>query len=307
MLPGLETLNCQNMAVPMEVMQHVVRVESSYNPFAIGVVGGHLMRQPKNLPEALATVKMLETGGYNFSLGLAQVNRYNLNKYGLNSYQKAFEACPNLKAGSAILAECYHRLGGDWGKSFSCYYSGNSITGFRHGYVQKIYSSMRKSYTPVQQVAVSGAIPVVSKASRRVVEVKHHPMYATATIEGSVPAVSRTSAALIPVPVPTKNRAIAALQPIEQASSQPLSKMQRIIASYRQPDPSSFALTAVPPQTATPAVLADNGNTVSSLELQSAAVAQVQTGPLREPPVLLQPTNASPEAAGAAQKSAFVF
>ena len=74
--------------------------------------------------------------------GLSQVNRYNLGKYGLDSYEKAFEPCANRTAGSKILAECYHRAGGDWGKSFSCYYSGNFSTGFRHGYVQKIYACL---------------------------------------------------------------------------------------------------------------------------------------------------------------------
>src|SRR5687767_6131610 len=124
MLPGLELIGCVGLAVPANVMHHVVRVESSYNPYAIGVVGGRLLRKPKNLAEALATVRMLESRGYNFSLGLAQVNRYNLSKYGLDSYEKAFQTCPNLQAGSRILAECYNRAGKDWGKSFSCYYSG---------------------------------------------------------------------------------------------------------------------------------------------------------------------------------------
>jgi type IV secretion system protein VirB1 len=142
-LPGMELMGCPELAVPAGVMHHVVRVESSFNPYAIGVVGGRLARQPANLPEAVATARMLESRGYNFSLGLAQVNRYNLSKYGLASYEQAFQACPNLKAGSRILAECHERAGHDWGKSFSCYYSGNFVTGFRQGYVQKIYASMR--------------------------------------------------------------------------------------------------------------------------------------------------------------------
>ena len=78
MLPGLEMMACPEMAVSMDVMQHVINVESSSNPYAIGVVGGALVRQPKALDEALATVRMLEEKGYNFSIGLAQVNRYNL-------------------------------------------------------------------------------------------------------------------------------------------------------------------------------------------------------------------------------------
>lgn len=146
MLPGLEMMmGCPNLAVPAEVMQHVVNVESSHNPFAIGVVGGQLARQPQNLGEALATVRMLEEKGYNFSVGLAQVNRANFGKYGLDSYEKAFDLCSNLAVGARILSDCYASSGSDWGKAFSCYYSGNFVTGYRDGYVQKIYDSINRS------------------------------------------------------------------------------------------------------------------------------------------------------------------
>ncbi|MBO9880169.1 lytic transglycosylase domain-containing protein [Xanthomonas sp. D-109] len=155
----MELLSCPEMAVPAEVMQHVVRVESSHNPFAIGVVGGRLVRQPQNLSEAVATARMLEEKGYNFSLGLGQVNRYNLIKYGLDTYEKAFRTCPNLQAASKILAECYSRSGGNWGKSFSCYYSGNFETGYRHGYVQKVYASINQGRALAASTA--GAIPVI--------------------------------------------------------------------------------------------------------------------------------------------------
>jgi type IV secretion system protein VirB1 len=159
----MEMMACQNLAVPAEVMQHVVNVESSRNPFAIGVVGGQLVRQPQNLGEAVATVNMLEQKGYNYSLGVAQVNRANLGKYGLNSYAKAFEVCPNLVAGSQILAQCYASAGGDWGKAFSCYYSGDFTTGYQDGYVQKILDSMARQSAatganaiPIQLVDTSG-------------------------------------------------------------------------------------------------------------------------------------------------------
>jgi|GEM_PF-297454 type IV secretion system protein VirB1 len=148
-------LDCPDLSVPHEVMQHVVHVESSRNPFAIGVVGGYLASQPKSLEEALAAVRQLKEEGYNFSVGIAQVNRYNLAKYGLNTYAEAFDVCLNLRAGSRILRECYDRAQ-DWGKAFSCYYSGNFATGFEHGYVQKIFASMRK----VQFALVAQAEPV---------------------------------------------------------------------------------------------------------------------------------------------------
>lgn len=161
MLPGLEMMACADLAVPAEVMRHVVNVESSFNPFAIGVVGGRLARQPKNLAEAVSTSRMLEREGYNFSLGIAQVNRYNLNRHGLDSYEKAFNVCPNLQAGSRILAECYARSGQDWGKAFSCYYSGNFTTGFRHGYVDKVMTSWRGVGGQNMQAVATTAIPVI--------------------------------------------------------------------------------------------------------------------------------------------------
>ena len=163
MLPGIEMMACTDLAVPNEVMRHVVQVESSFNPYAIGVVGGRLARQPKNLGEALSTTRMLEREGFNFSLGIAQVNRYNLAKQGLDTYEKAFGICPNVQAGSRILAECYKRSGQDWGKAFSCYYSGNFTTGFRHGYVDKVIASWRGA-TVAQGVS---AIPVIRTQAPR--------------------------------------------------------------------------------------------------------------------------------------------
>lgn len=160
MLPGMELMGCTDLAVPPEVMQHVVRVESSFNPYAIGVVGGRLARQPQNLAEAVSTARMLEREGYNFSLGLAQVNRYNLAPQGLATYERAFEMCPNLQAGSRILAECYGRSGKDWGKAFSCYYSGNFVTGYRHGYVQKVVASWR-------QATGAASAPAIAVVDRR--------------------------------------------------------------------------------------------------------------------------------------------
>jgi type IV secretion system protein VirB1 len=123
--------------VSPQTMAAVVKVESSYNPYAIGVVGGYLKKQPTTLEEALATVKELADQGYNFSVGLAQVNRYNFEKYNL-TFETAFNPCENLRAGSEILKECYVRAlkkhdndqQASLRAAFSCYYSGNFLRGF---------------------------------------------------------------------------------------------------------------------------------------------------------------------------------
>jgi type IV secretion system protein VirB1 len=157
MIPGLELAACGPLAVPAEVMEHVVHVESSRNPFAIGVVGGRLLRQPRSLAEASATMRMLEENGYNYSIGLAQVNRINFERFGLDSPEKGFDVCNNLAAGASILSECLQRHEGRWGDAFSCYYSGNARTGYEHGYVQKVFGAMA---TAQGETATASAIPL---------------------------------------------------------------------------------------------------------------------------------------------------
>lgn len=149
-------MDCPNLHVPPEVMRHVVNVESGHNPYAIGVVDGRLERQPRNLREAVATARMLEERGRNYSLGAAQVNRANLKKTGLDTYERAFDYCANLTAGSKILSGCFQRAGHDWSKAFSCYYSGNFVTGFKHGYVQRVVKSMAKTH-PADDLAAKAA------------------------------------------------------------------------------------------------------------------------------------------------------
>lgn len=117
-----------------DTLQAVARVESRFNPYAIGVVRGALKRQPKTYEQAVAAAKMLHAQGRNFSMGLMQVNRYNLKAYGLD-YETVFHPCKNIQAGAAILVDCFKRAGGrsqeHLQKAFSCYYSGNFRTGFR--------------------------------------------------------------------------------------------------------------------------------------------------------------------------------
>lgn len=135
------------LEVHQRTMQKVVAVESGGNPYAIGVVGGRLERQPRTLHEAVATAHALEEAGWNYSVGLAQVNRTHFRRLGW-SLTAAFDPCGNLRAGAAILRDCY--LATTRRKvttreqqqairdALSCYYSGNFTRGYQLGYVQKV-------------------------------------------------------------------------------------------------------------------------------------------------------------------------
>lgn len=137
----------------------LVAVESAFNPWAIGVVGGYLKRQPRHRTEALATALALQGAGRNFSVGLGQINLGNFLRLGL-SLESAFEPCSNLAALQTVLSECFERARRKSSRTsaeqaalraaLSCYYSGNFTTGFRHGYVRKVVSAARKPL-PISQ------------------------------------------------------------------------------------------------------------------------------------------------------------
>ena len=137
--------------VHADTARALVSVESAFNPWAIGVVGGALVRQPRHRAEALATAKALQAAGWNFSVGLGQINVGNFDRLGL-TVETAFDPCANLAAMQTVLAECSDRANGSASKAvhqvalrqaLSCYYSGNFDTGFRHGYVRKVVVAAR--------------------------------------------------------------------------------------------------------------------------------------------------------------------
>lgn len=150
--------------VSVNRLRSIASVESSFNPLAIGVVGGRLQRQPNSLAEALATAQMLDAQGFDYSLGLMQVNQRNFLKYGLTA-ESAFDPCSNMRVGSLIYQDCLKRAGGadPSGDALSCYTSGNFKTGYSIGYVAKVQAAYAPEIPPWPLAAV--AIPLAAKRS----------------------------------------------------------------------------------------------------------------------------------------------
>ena len=156
--------------VSLSTMTAIVRTESGFNPYAIGVVHGRLVRQPTSEAEAVATVHALDAGGWDFSVGLAQVNRANWSAYGLSA-QSAFDPCHNLAAGAAILQGCFelarqaraHASNASQSAlraSLSCYASGDFSTGYRTGYVQRVLSNASVLRPSSETVVVPSIAPI---------------------------------------------------------------------------------------------------------------------------------------------------
>lgn len=143
-------------------LRAMATVESSLNPHAIGVVNGRLARQPQNLPEAISTAMSLQQRGVRFSAGLIQINVKNWPAYNLD-HESVFDPCANMRAAAGILTDCYSRASVKSSvpqvalrNALSCYYSNNFVTGYQHGYVQKVVSaalnSMQLLETPPARV-----------------------------------------------------------------------------------------------------------------------------------------------------------
>ena len=118
-----------------KTMYSIVKTESSLNPYAIGVVGKPLQRQPQSLPEALGVVDELIKADRNFSVGLGQINRYN---FDTRKPAQVFEPCNNLNMAAQLLVACHNQVKqkGDTSqqtvlKAVSCYYSGKPDRGFK--------------------------------------------------------------------------------------------------------------------------------------------------------------------------------
>jgi len=187
-------------------MAAILHVESGFNPYAIGVVGGRLARQPSTFDEAIATAKALEAANWNFSVGIAQINRHNLAKYAL-TYEQAFEPCANVRVGAKILEDCFVRAKhhttdtqAALRAALSCYYSGNFTRGFRPdsagkpSYVQKVLA---------QATGQPQAIPVVPAIVSKTPDHKAATPNAAASLDTPVllkPSTEGDAARLQPAP-----------------------------------------------------------------------------------------------------------
>lgn len=151
--------------VAPDTVRRVIQVESAFNPYAIGVVGARLARQPDSPDAFVATAHWLDAHGFNYSVGLMQVNRRNFENLGLVP-EIAWQPCVNVRAGAAILTQCYVAARERSQQSqaalriaFSCYESGNFSAGFRNGYVQKVVAASAHAAARPRDLQLNRPIP----------------------------------------------------------------------------------------------------------------------------------------------------
>ena len=170
--------------VSSHTLAAIVKTESGFNPYAIGVnKGNKLTRQPRSYQEAVSTAKSLLAQGANIDIGIAQINSANLRVVNM-SVEQLFDPCQNLKASALILGRNYQsakRVHGDGQKALqaalSAYNTGSFVRGFNNGYVRKVLAS---AGTNTEQVTLKVPRLVHTSSTNAPVKVKAQP----ATIGG---------------------------------------------------------------------------------------------------------------------------
>ncbi|WP_409054105.1 transglycosylase SLT domain-containing protein [Variovorax sp. GrIS 2.14] len=151
------------------LMQALVRSESAWQPFAIGLDRSQgAVKQPASLLEAVAAAKELAAAGRKFSVGLAQIHVSNVTLYGM-TWEQAFDACQNLAVGQKILWNFYHRASASGYSGVAAiwaalrgYNSGGVDRAISDDYANRIFAYM-SSAPP--QVQIGGGVPVPKPAN----------------------------------------------------------------------------------------------------------------------------------------------
>ncbi len=132
-------------SVAPTTMVALVKTESRANPWAIGLNGAMLRYQPKSESQAVAWVSYLDKHGYNFDVGLGQINIRNIKKRKIAPQELIINKCLNLQISGEIITQNYllaKKKTADpqlaLRRAFSMYNTGNQSSGFQNGYVSRI-------------------------------------------------------------------------------------------------------------------------------------------------------------------------
>ncbi len=153
------------------LMHALVRAESAWQPFAIGMDKAQgTVKQPVTLAEAISRARELVAAGREFSVGLAQIHVSNVTRYGM-TWEQAFDACQNLAVGQKILWNFYHRASASGYSGVAAIWA--ALRGYNSGGIDRAisddYASRIFAYMSIAppQVQMGPGVPVARQAAKR--------------------------------------------------------------------------------------------------------------------------------------------
>ncbi len=122
--------------VNVKLLYAIAKVESDFNPYAINVnANGRSIKEyyPENKYQAKMVLDYLLSHGYNFDVGIAQINIVNIKRWGLDPYS-LLDPCYNLDVSARLLKNLIDRYGLNWQAIW--HYNG------RPSYAYKVYHAL---------------------------------------------------------------------------------------------------------------------------------------------------------------------
>mgnify|MGYP001770675430 CR=1 FL=1 len=122
--------------VPQALLIAIAKVESGFRPWVINInQNGKSVKviNPKSLTEALVYVRYLHDNGYNYDVGIGQINVWNIKRLKLQPEQ-LLDPCNNIKVSAYILRENINKYGLTWDAIWR--YNG------RKDYAYKVYNAL---------------------------------------------------------------------------------------------------------------------------------------------------------------------
>ena len=194
--------------VQYQTMASIARVESGFNPYAVGDNTTGQSYMPGTYGEAIRIVSDLISRGHSVDMGIVQVNSLHLRDYGL-SIPQLLAPCTNARIGGVILGDAYARAANVFGPgrialahAISAYNTGSLYAGAP--YVRKVVNAaiemgFIRSQRTIAIAPVSAPIPRLMPTPMRLASVvvshsqtpSRHALAPGSTISIPMPRVRR--------------------------------------------------------------------------------------------------------------------
>lgn len=123
-------------SIPPAILVAIAKVESGFRPWVININhNGQSVKviNPKTYEEAVYYLTYLHQNGYNYDVGIGQINVANIRRFGINPVS-LLDPCNNLMVSAYILRENINRYGFTWEAIWR--YNG------RRDYAYKVYKAL---------------------------------------------------------------------------------------------------------------------------------------------------------------------
>ncbi|WP_299239911.1 lytic transglycosylase domain-containing protein [Sulfurihydrogenibium sp.] len=122
--------------IPYQLLVAIAKIESGFRPWVINInQNGRSVKviNPKSVEEAAIYLQYLHDNGYNYDVGVGQINVRNIKRLGLRP-QQLLDPCNNIMVSAYILKENVLRYGLTWEAIWR--YNG------RRDYAYKVYNAL---------------------------------------------------------------------------------------------------------------------------------------------------------------------